>query len=340
VDYLKTQFEEELNAEGKIEIRGQIYNRTEILSTNLRPGAYDLAFDEWSEDWTNRRLEEADGYLEQFDTQKRFAGLVRAFRTREMLPFVGAGMSIESGYPAWTPTLYLLCRSSSLEERELTQMLGKGEYEEAAQLLHDDLGPGLFNEKLEHIFGDDLEPRGIVNALPELFPRGTVITTNFDPLLEKVFATKTGFDEVETGSNLDEVLRVHAGGSRLLLKIHGHCTKVRSRVLLKSEYDKAYSDDSLVNGFFNDVMFGRSFVFLGCSLYTDRTLMAMANVVSNKGAGKLPRHYAIVELKDGDNQHERERKLAESNIFPIWYPHKQHSAVEALLIKLKVESED
>lgn len=340
MEYLKKQFEEELDAEGEIAIRGHIYGRTEILSTNLRPDAYDLAFIQWSEDWRDRQIEEADEYLEEFETTKRFAGLVRAFKTSEMLPFVGAGMSIETGYPAWTPTLFLLCKASSLDEKELQRMLGEGRYEEAAQRLHDDLGPALFNGKLEHIFADDLEPCGVVNALPELFPRGTVITTNFDPLLERVFKKDQGFDEIESGSNLDEAIRVHTSGSRMLLKIHGHCKKIGTRVLLKTEYDKAYTDDSLVNQFFNDVMFGRSFIFLGCSLYTDRTISAMAKVVADKGADKLPRHYAIVELKEGDDQNQRERELANSNIFPIWYPHKQHTAIEALLTKLKFESDD
>ncbi|MCR9117374.1 MAG: SIR2 family protein [bacterium] len=340
MEYLKQQFEEELDAEGEVSIRGNIYSRTEILS-GVRPEAYDLALDEWIGERNQRLIVEANEYLEEFDAVDRFERLKTSYSTSEMLPFVGAGMSIETGYPAWTPTLFKLQRMSTIAEDDLTAMLKRGDYEEAAQRLHDDLGAALFNERLEGIFANNLSPTGVINFLPELFPRGTVLTTNFDRLLEEVFKELSqGFDEVETGRDLAEVLRQHAGGGRLLVKIHGHCTKLNARVLLSDEYETAYSDEGVVSQFFNRIMFGRAMLFLGCSLYVDRTLAAMEAVVEMHGQENLPRHYAFLELKEGENQGKRERQLAKANIFPIWYPKDQHGAVEAFLVKLKTETDD
>lgn len=340
MEYLKKQFEEELDAEGEVSIRGNVYSRTEILS-GVRPEAYELALEEWVDERNQQLIEEADEYLEELDTIARFERLKTSFATSEMLPFVGAGMSIETGFPAWTPTLFKLQKMSTIQEDELKEMLDRGEYEDAAQKLNDDLGAGLFNEKLEAIFAKALTPIGIVNFLPELFPRGTVITTNFDKLLEEVFkVSNQGFDEVETGRDLEEVLKQHAAGGRLLVKIHGHCTKLNARVLLASEYETAYEDDGVVSEFFNRIMFGRSMLFLGCSLCVDRTILVMERIVNEHGAEKLPRHYAFLELRDDDDQGERERQLARANIFPIWYPSGQHGAVEAFLVKLKSETDE
>jgi hypothetical protein len=60
----------------------------------------------------------------------------------------------------------------------------------------------------------------------------------------------------------------------------------------------------------------------------------MAKVVATNGADKLPRHYAFLELKKSDDRVSREKGLAMSNIFPIWYPEGAHSSIEALLVKL------
>ena len=126
-----------------------------------------------------------------------------------------------------------------------------------------------------------------------------------------------------------------AAGSRLLIKLHGDCRQVSDRVLLRSEYDTAYSDVGVVKNFFNRVMFGQSLLFLGCSLTVDRTISAMKETAREVGADKLPRHYAILELKAADDRVARKKHLSEANIFPIWYGEGEHDeSLEALFLKL------
>lgn len=335
MDFLKPLYDEELNSEGEIEIVGSIFARSRILG-ELEPQTYSLTFAEWVEERKANRLMKADEILDQYDNRNRFEQLKKGVKAGGTIPFVGAGMSLPSGYPGWTAFLYQLCEESHVQKEELDKLLEAGDYEQAAQVLHDDLGDALFNENLEAVFSSEKEIVGVIHYLPKLFPGTTVITTNYDRLLERVYkGVESGFDVVKYGKSLSEVVRLMACGSRMLLKLHGECDQVADRVLLKAEYETAYADGAGVSDFFNRVLFARSMLFLGCSLCADRTITNMVEMVKEHTAETLPRHYAFLELKDSDDRIARKKELAAANIFPIWYAEGEHDeSIEALLVKL------
>ena len=284
-----------------------------------------------------RLIERADDLLSRYDNGNRFELLRKTYRGGSMLPFIGAGLSKPSGFPLWTGFLYELCNESHVSVDTLQAALKKGQYEEAAEMLYQDLGAALFNENVQSTYGRELAPSGPINFLPTLFPDASILTTNFDSLIEKVYSSDggDGFDKQLSGKVLNEVCRLMAGGSRLLVKMHGDCDQVTDRVLTKSEYEAAYTDKSAVKMFFSKVMFGRSMLFLGCSLATDRTITTMREIVAEYGEASLPRHYAFLELKGSDDRVARKKDLAHANIFPIWYDEGDHDeALEALFLKL------
>lgn len=270
--------------------------------------------------------------LSRFSNANRFEQLKKTFDNRRVLPFIGAGMSMPSNYPSWTKFLYDACLESHISEDYLSTLLGSGCYEKAAQVIHDDMTPAGFNELLESTFKSEKEVRGAIHYLPRLFPDSSIITTNFDGLIEKVFyGVNQGFDQVRSGKTLNEVSRLISQGNRLLVKLHGNCELVSERVLLKNEYDIAYAKSSEVNNFFNRILFGQSLLFIGCSLNVDRTIQTMIDVVTEHSSENLPRHYAFLELKEIDDRVSRNKELAKANIFPIWYPEGEHDeSIEAL----------
>jgi hypothetical protein len=108
--------------------------------------------------------------------------------------------------------------------------------------------------------------------------------------------------------------------------------------VLRDEYAQAYGDAGTVEKFFSRFLFGKSLLFVGCSLMTDRTLLTMEQVVAAEGAHTLPQHHAFLELKEGMDRVERKKALAKANIFPIWYPEGEHDeSIEALLLELMEE---
>jgi hypothetical protein len=338
VEFLRAQFHQELDYDGEIIIAGENFARHDILA-ELAPEPYRIAFNDWLEQRKERLLTKADEILARYDNGRRFDRLVTAYKAGKMIPFIGAGMSAASGYPTWTQFLYDLCNESHVQGSDLGEMLFRGEYEEAVQAIHDDLGSALFNENLEAAFAREKQLAGAIHHLPALFSKALVITTNFDLVVERIFENgeneDAGFDLVVSGRSLAEVLRQIAAGGRLLIKLHGDCRKVGDRVLLKSEYDTAYSDKGVVKQFFSRVMFGQSILFLGCSLTADRTITAMKQIAKEFTSEALPRHYAILELKKSDDRVARKKHLSEANIFPIFYEEGEHDeSIEALLLKL------
>ncbi|MCP3956477.1 MAG: hypothetical protein GY719_01350 [bacterium] len=341
MESLRGQFEEELNSEGEVMIAGQPFLRAQILH-ELAPEAYGLAFDDWIEARKTQLLEKADSILEKYDNEQRFEQFTIAYRAGGMAPFVGAGMSFTSGFPLWTNFLFQLCDESHVETEDLQRLIDGGEYEDAAQLLHDDLGPALFNENIQASFARERIPAGPVVYLPKLFPKASILTTNFDGLIERLFEEsdddEQGIDRVVSGRNLGEVQRQMAGGTRVLVKLHGDCRQVADRVLLRSEYETAYADEEVVEGFFNRVVFGRALLFLGCSLSKDRTVSIMKQIVAKNGSDQLPRHYSFLGLRESDDRVARKKHLSEANIFPIWYEAQEDDeSIEALFTKLLEE---
>lgn len=336
MEHLREQFHEELDGDGDIVIAGDTFIRHDILN-GLAPATYKLAFEEWMESRKERMIEKADEILLLYDNGNRFEALRKTFQGGSMLAFVGAGLSMPSGFPSWTKFLYDLCDESHVNVDDLRAALEKGLYEEAAEMLYRDLGAALFNENVHTTFGRSPLPAGPINYLPKLFPACSLLTTNFDCLIEEVYKGEgcQGFDKIVCGKVMGEVSRLMTGGSRVLVKIHGKCDELADRVLTRGEYNAAYADKSAVKLFFNQVMFGRSLLFLGCSLATDRTISTMKELVKMYGSGNLPRHYAFLELKSSDDRVARKKELADANIFPIWYGEGEHDeSLEALFLKL------
>ncbi|HEX8362133.1 MAG TPA: SIR2 family protein [Longimicrobium sp.] len=335
MEFLRSVYHDELNSEGDVSIVGSVFQRSRILS-ELEPDTYKLSFDEWLVQRKYRLFERCEDILAGYSNADRFAALKRAYQNGTLVPFIGAGMSMPSGYPDWTSYLWSVQADSHVEEGELDVLLRKGDYEGAAQALYSDMGSNLFSEHLQARFGLDNEICGPVQWLPVLFPDSHVVTTNFDMVLERVFArSNQGFDRVVLGNALPEAVRLVTEGSRLLIKMHGSCEATADRVLLSTEYERVYADVGAVKRFFSRFIFGRSLLFLGCRLTIDRSLRAMQEVVAEEGGANLPRHYAFLELADDIDRVARTKELAASNIFPIWYPAGEHDeSIEALLVAL------
>lgn len=338
MDFWRPKYHDFLNSEGDVNIIGSAFQRSRILK-ELEPETYQLSFEDWVEERKSSLRDVANQVLAAHDNAHRFKALKKACSSRNVVPFLGAGLSMPSGYPGWTKFLWDLQSESHVNTEGLDLLLSAGDYEGAAQLIHDDLGSALFNKQLQECFDRDCGAIGPINLLPLAFPNANVITTNFDRLLESAFSGQSqGFDQVIFGSNLEEILRIMNAGGRCLLKLHGSCETVANRVLLRDEYARAYGDVGIVQRFFSRFLFGKSLLFVGCSLLTDRTLRTMEQVVATEGAHTLPQHYAFLELKGGVDRIERKKALAKANIFPIWYPEGEHDeSIEALLLALMEE---
>lgn len=340
-DYLERLFIEELNSEGEeIIIRGSVFLRDQILS-QLEPDTYELAFQEWKFQRKKEFIDKGVEILKLADNKKRFETLKVLFRKNKLIPFIGAGMSMPSGFPSWKDFLYDVQKESGAELSKFEHHLEKGEYEEAAQLLSD-IDEIHLQEHLENQFGRTLqldELQGVICRLPEFF-KETIITTNYDNLLKKIYENQgNNFDQELIGLDAEEFRKLFGASQRILLKLHGSFASKNKRILTKRDYERHYSENNILKNCVMESLFSQSLLFLGCSLDKDRTLKCMAKIVEERGSDRLPKHYAFLSCENLSDEERtvRRKALQKSNIFPIWYDGDHDESIEALLELLNDE---
>lgn len=332
MEYYDKLFREFLNETGSVNIAGTDFLRDVILKT-LDESLYDEAYLEWLNQRKNELIDKADDVLSQFEQFDRFNKIKLIHAKGVLIPFIGAGLSIPSSYPGWTDFLFKLLKETDIEENKFNNIINTGNYEEAAQLLFDNLPSGSFLEQVENIFGTEREISGVIQRLPEIFQR-SVITTNFDNLIDRCYSDSSfSFNEIILGKDALALPRYLADGKSILLKLHGLANNSNRRVLTKNEYDQHYKNSKeLVNVI--EALSQNSLLFLGCSLTVDRTIKCLNELVKRKGHENMPRHYAFLKLDDPDIRIARQRELALANIYPIWYTEDHNECIEALLEKL------
>lgn len=339
MEYLKSIFDSELRwVEGKGENEGKLgfgdsyFYPSEILKS-LDTEGYENAFIEWCNQRRNERLQKADEILALYDNKDRFVRLKEIYKKDSVMPFVGAGLSIPSGYPGWTSFLEDLLPETEVDKDDFDKLIHFGKFEEAAELLSKDLSLAGFSERVENSFGNSRDLDGCVRKLPYVF-KSSVVTTNFDNVIERVYKESDlgSFDEKLLGGDALELPKLLGRGERALVKLHGKASTSRSRVLTKSEYDKHYEQGGLETVI--EVLSTRTLLFLGCGLTVDRTLSCLKNIVKRKGPDEFTRHYAFLKEENSETRVKRSKELAECNIHVIWYTDDHDECLDALLEKL------
>jgi hypothetical protein len=304
--------------------------------------AYKQAFGDWLwDEWIPTRRERKDELLRLSSNEGRFNELKRMIANGGAIPFVGSGMSCPTGLPSWARFLRETCkRTKGFTIIELEALLSTGTFEEAASRIFGGMPSQLFNECFESYF--TVKPSqaidGAVRLLPFLFA-SIVITTNFDGILEDVYAgCSKAFQETLHGMAVGNFRKRSVVGSRCLLKLHGNYNVTNGRVLLKEEYDGFYRPGCHGREELTLIFRRGGLVFLGCSLSQDRTMTLLKEIAD--ADANMPRHYAFLERPDTDEKAvDREHFLAERNIFPIWYDGDHDTDIEALLVGLMEDLE-
>lgn len=345
--FLYKVFKDELNQEdavqivdGLVDIRGEKFTAFEILKLATKEGQVDSVcnrvFSDWSAGFIERKIEEADDFLDQFGVLGRFNSLVELCKSGGVIPFVGAGMSSTSGYPMWSNFLRNQLRQTNIPQGDFDEMLQAGKYEEAAEVIATHMRGPAFSEAVECSFSIEKSVIGPVLLLPQVF-ENHVVTTNFDNVLERSYRDDgSEFSEVIRGSDAAELRRLLLRDQKILLKLHGRADTANGRILTKSEYDRHYAGENTLGKTLGLLSDRFSFLFMGCGLTVDRTLNALREHVEKVGHDNLPRHYAFLEAPETEHARiARQQQLVDYHIYPIWYPKGMHDeSISALLLKI------
>lgn len=245
MNFLIDDFRESLTPivkDNDVHISSVSFSADKILET-MDSTAFQEAFNDWLGDRKQEMLSKADEILNKFNNQVSFSQLKTAHKVRNIIPFIGAGLSIPSGYKGWTE--FLRSYKSSLDDKQyqtLENHLSQYLYEEAAEYLSDAIHPDRFNHLLEGEFDKRNEIQGSVRFLPVVFSNYLFITTNFDNVLKRVFdEAGCSFHEVVLGSSPDAIRQINSANNSLIL-LHGKASSPHDRVLTTREYEAAYGN--------------------------------------------------------------------------------------------------
>ena len=336
--YFEQRFCEALDTDWPIIVAGNEYQSSEVLKV-YAPQDFESYFTEWLEQQKTEAKQRVRENLAANGCLQRFNRLAERTTDEQVLPFVGAGMSKQSGFVLWSTFLKELAKEDPELMPRVDELICSGNFEEAAQCVADRFNINILAEQVENYFGREIfEVKGPVSLLPFLFKQGCV-TTNFDVVLDKAYRENDReFLREYAGEDVKRAPREAANGQHVIFKIHGRADNVQGRVLTSTEYQNAYGKDGALPDLLNYLISNRSLLFLGCSLGIDRTVQALRKIKASS-AVQLPRHYAFLKDPGPDVRPKRREELEQAEIHPIWYPVEDDafdhdSCIEDLLISL------
>lgn len=282
--------------------------------------------------------------------------LVQIKRNR-VIPVLGAGLSAWAGYPLWGNLLADKAKELPTEE-EILEKLKQEEYEKAASLIEKAYGPDSFRNMLKRAYTpskckEENRPDYQLK-MKELFS-GTIVTTNYDICLEKLYSLTTSFTP-ENSYQTEALNEGIASGDNVLVKLHGTINDRSHIILTEEQYNRVYGTNPDEPDFslslpvvLRNIFMASTPLFLGCGLGPDRTCAVLSSCLGARG-------FALLELpKETENVDDPNKPIlkAEKRIIPslatkrarlekmrvqtIWYPYGQHEAVSVLINQLWTE---
>lgn len=213
--------------------------------------------------------------------------------------FIGAGVSIASGYPDWENLVEPLAEELGLDMEKENDLLKVMQYYENT-FGRNEISMRILNEfqKTERN-NTNLE---IITRLPI----DTYWTTNYDREIEKYLEKNNRKIDVKiTEKNL--ATNVY-NRSAVLYKMHGDVTFPEDAVITKDDYDKYNSKKSLFKNALIGDLIGKTFLFIGFS-FKDPNIDHVLSQIKLLIGNHKRKHYCIMKKVDSEaNSYDAKRQ--------------------------------
>jgi len=228
--------------------------------------------------------------------------LVSYVRDRRCVLFVGAGLSRPAGYPGWGELMRRLVEwtemkvGAAADAPELTALIGQGKFAEVADQCRTLLGRARFGEHLRSILAAPAEPPEATHRAIVRTPYASIVTTNFDTLLEDAYArwSDIGIPKAPTGMELSQHGTLLLDDAFFILKAHGTIHDDESMVFTSEDYRRITHANPAFQAVMASLMLTRAVLFVGYSLSDPNFRLLMDSQLSTFGTDAPPR-YALME---------------------------------------------
>jgi NAD-dependent SIR2 family protein deacetylase len=255
-----------------------------------------------------------------------------------VIPFIGAGLSKAGGFPTWKEHLRGQGRTAGIDAAYIEDLLSRGGYEAVIAEIEAHRGRDVFIQEIRDVFARTGTVTNTTLLITELFA-DTVITTNYDRLIEQAFDTgaKNAFQVINGLNALDDPDTDRVS----IIKLHGDIGTPGQCILGKDQYDQAYGVGAIdmsrpIPKLLEYYYMNNSLLFLGCSLNNDRTVQvfrAIKHEIEQKYRDILiPQHFAIEEVPESEQALiDRNAYLLGLGVTGVWFESGLFEYVEAML---------
>lgn len=273
------------------------------------------------------------------ENKKVFEELSALCINKKIVPYIGSGLSAFAGFPTWWNFLNPLYKECFKEDIPKSM-----DFIVAADEIEKEIGKEEFYNKVYTAMGGcttdsawniilKKSKNQAVYIIPELF-FGTIVTTNFDRILEHLHKDIPDFD-IAFPNHLEKIEQIIQKRKRLLYKIHGCISDAKNIVFTKTKYNEVYYHDSDLVKSLSALFQGYNFLFLGCGLaITSGTIDEPIKLWKDLKSGMY--HFAILSCNENECE-TRRIELENRNIYPIFYNSeidKNHISVRIILDEL------
>ncbi|HYP53956.1 MAG TPA: SIR2 family protein [Pyrinomonadaceae bacterium] len=216
-------------------------------------------------------------------------------RDKNLIPFVGAGMSMPLGLPSWTKLIDFIADELDYDP-EVFRLSGDNR-QLAEYYVEVKGGIGPLRSELDRLFDpadEDIKASKAHEALVKL-ELPLIYTTNYDRIIERAFELH-GSECHEVG-NIDDLKNAPQGITQIV-KFHGTFSDDASLVLTESSYFDRLEFESALDIKLRADMLGKCLLFIGYSL-SDINVRYMLYKLSKlrqqvrRGASRLPNAYMV-----------------------------------------------
>jgi len=256
-----------------------------------------------------------------------------------LVPFIGAGMSVSMGYKAWyiflDSELNSLAKDPGLKQnvKNVRERLSKKEYLEVADEINK-----MYNNNLYEVIRREFAPRKkeeIAPYISDLQQIGckTILTTNYDNVLETQMIIDDITPERVIPYSSYDIIDKDKKGRPLIVKLHGTYDDPDSIVLTKEQYEEKYIKNTHIKKTLEYFWISKTLLFMGCSLEKDYLIQYIFQLAGKSGTMC---HFAILEEpKNKNDKNKKQLELDRLKIRPIWYQNGKHDNIIEILHFIK-----
>lgn len=229
--------------------------------------------------------------------------LTAAIQERRSAVFVGAGLSMGSGYPNWSGLLTQLIdlgvarrdisASQSTELKALIATNDSSNFLMVAQEASDRLGRSRFIDEIVKVFSDKSKLPTPTHMELTKIPFDLAVTTNYDKLVEQAYAKPGELPRVYTHANAPDFADALWRKLFFILKAHGDVEKRSEIVITELDYREIIFRSRGYQSALAAIFTTRTVLFVGVSLSDPETKLLLSYLHDAFHGGGAD-HFALV----------------------------------------------